>query len=325
MTERLTWAELPLEVQTWVQETLGSPVEEAVSQASGFSLGTADRLRCSNGRRAFLKAVHEADQPETAALHRAEIKASGMIPEQAPTPTLLASYDREGWVAILLEDIEGRHPHTPWEEEDLKHSLFAFSQLATLSPAGLDELDDLTKSIQDEIFEPWEKIRDQPLHRGLYGHLEGDSNLDALEALFPELNQKAAGYLETILATVDLSGYSLAHTDVRADNVLIGAQGQAYIIDWPWACRGAAYFDSALLLGDVIAQGGDFTWETVCSFSEILASTPRQTLHSCLIASAGYYLWAAQLPPRGDTQSSLPAVRLARALNLCRWILRHNL
>lgn len=325
MRERLTWAELPQEVQDWVQDTLGSPVEEAVSQASGFSLGTADRLSCSNGRRAFLKAVNEADQPQTAALHRAEIKASCMIPEGAPTPTLLAAYDREGWVAILLEDIAGRHPHTPWEEEDLKLSLIALSRLAALSPAGLEDLDDLTESIGDEIFVPWEKIRAQPLHRGLYSHLEGDTHLDELELLFPQLNQKAASYLETILTTVNLSGNSLSHTDVRADNILIGDQGRSYLIDWPWACRGAAYFDSALLLGDVVAQGGDFSWDRVCSYSELLAATPPSAIDACLIAFAGYYVWSAQLPSRGDTHSSLPNFRLARALRLCRWILEHKL
>ena len=318
--QRLTWAELPSAVQKWVEETQGSAVLTAESQNSGFSLGTADRLTFADGTRAFLKAVNEAEQAQTAALNRSEIKAIQMLPTTAPVASLLASYDQDGWVALLLEDIEGHHPEH-WSEEEILAGLKALDAIAGLSIADVGELDELTESIGEETYESWEKIATQSLHKGLYKHLADHPLLAELEPLFIALNERAAGFAQKIRQTVDLTGSSMVHTDIRADNMLMTNSGEATIIDWPWACHGAAYFDSAALLANVVAQGGDFDWDAVCAASSVLAATPRETLESCIIAIAGYYIWAAQIPPRGDTSSSLPAARLKNAVNMARWIL----
>jgi len=42
------------------------------------------------------------------------------LPSTAPTPTLLGSYDDGEWVALVYEDIEGRHPVTPWLPDELR-------------------------------------------------------------------------------------------------------------------------------------------------------------------------------------------------------------
>lgn len=318
--QRLTWAELPSAVQNWVQETKGSTVLTAESQNSGFSLGTADRLTFADGTHAFLKAVNEAEQAQTAALNRSEIKAIQMLPTTAPVASLLASYDQDGWVALLLEDIEGHHPEH-WIEEEILAGLRALDHIAKLSIDDASELDELTESIGEETYESWEKIAALPLHRGLYEHLADHPLLAELETMFDDLNERAAGFAQTIRETVDLTGNSMVHTDIRADNILIKDSGEAVIIDWPWACHGAGYFDSVALLANIVAQGGDFDWDDACSASSILAATPREIIESCIIAIAGYYIWAAQIPPRGDTNSSLPAARLECGLNLARWIL----
>ena len=46
---------------------------EAVSQAGGFSPGTADRVGTAEGRRAFVKAVSTAHNPDTPGLNRREV------------------------------------------------------------------------------------------------------------------------------------------------------------------------------------------------------------------------------------------------------------
>ena len=51
---RVLWADLPLRVQAAVEEILGSPVVQAVSQPGGFSPGCADRIVTADGRRAFV-------------------------------------------------------------------------------------------------------------------------------------------------------------------------------------------------------------------------------------------------------------------------------
>ena len=63
---RVAWADLPARVRDVVEEILGAPVVEAVSQPGGFSPGSADRVRTADGRRAFVKAVAGVGEPALA-------------------------------------------------------------------------------------------------------------------------------------------------------------------------------------------------------------------------------------------------------------------
>lgn len=187
---------------------------------------------------------------------------------------------------------------------------------------GIEQLEQLTDSIADELTF-WQKIVENPLTIESYAHLTSDPHL-ALKQLQPYFEDKrASSYLEEIQTQLlpNLAGYHLAHTDIRADNILIDGEGAAVIIDWPWACYGAAFFDSASLLADVVAQGGTFTWDTVLTASETLARVPRRLVELHLIAMCGYYLVAAQIPHQSDTSSTLPAFRLQRALTMSAWLL----
>lgn len=67
---RLTWADLPDEIRTRAELIIGGHIVEARSQPSGFSPGTADRVRTSDGRRAFVKAVTPAVNQRSADLAR---------------------------------------------------------------------------------------------------------------------------------------------------------------------------------------------------------------------------------------------------------------
>jgi len=51
-----------------------------------------------------------------------------------------------------------------------------------------------------------------------------------------------------------LRGEHLLHTDLRPDNILVGS-GRAWIVDWSWPTRGAAWIDPACLTLWLIAQG----------------------------------------------------------------------
>ena len=95
---------------TWVDDTLGSPVVEAVDVVGGMSPGCATRLRCADGTRAFVKAVGTDLNPDTPTLFRREITALTLLGTDPLWAGLLASYDDGDRVALLLEDVEGQHP-----------------------------------------------------------------------------------------------------------------------------------------------------------------------------------------------------------------------
>src|SRR5262245_37004760 len=118
---RRQWAELPVGIRRSVEEWLGSPVLQAATQPMGFSPGVAARLTTAAGTRAFLKAIGPGPNPDSVELHRQEAAIVQALPAAAPVPRLRWYHeDREsGWVLLLFEDVEGRHPAQPWREDEL--------------------------------------------------------------------------------------------------------------------------------------------------------------------------------------------------------------
>ncbi|ANS77551.1 hypothetical protein SGUI_0155 [Serinicoccus hydrothermalis] len=235
---RLTWADLPPHVHSWAAEALGSPVVSARSQPAGFSPGSADRISTAAGDRAFVKAVSTAQNPDTPGLHRREIEVLRSLAREGVTvaPALLADLDDGTWVALLTEDVDGRHPHAPWTDPELDATLEALTQIATRrAPASWP---DLSAELQAE-FGLWARLRDEP-----------PAELDPWVAdRLDDLHEASQRTLAR------LSGDAIAHTDVRADNLLVQGDGSVRVVDWPWASRGAPWFDAASLLLDVGAVG----------------------------------------------------------------------
>ncbi|TFD87676.1 hypothetical protein [Cryobacterium serini] len=87
---RLTWPELPASIHTTVENLLSGCVVEALSQANGFSPGSADRVRADNGRSAFVKAASRERNSDTVDLHRRELAVLRMLPGSLAVPRLLA-------------------------------------------------------------------------------------------------------------------------------------------------------------------------------------------------------------------------------------------
>lgn len=75
-----------------------------------MSPGCATRLTCADGTRAFVKAVGSELNPDTPGLFRREVAVLGHLGEHPLWASLRASYDDGAWVALLIEDVEGRHP-----------------------------------------------------------------------------------------------------------------------------------------------------------------------------------------------------------------------
>lgn len=218
---RLAWADLPASVHVWVEESLGSPVVGSASQAGGFSPGSADRVVTADGACGFVKAVSPEQNPDTPDVHRREIAVLREMPPGLGVPRLIASLDDGHWVALIVEDVEGRHPRIPWVDEEVRATLQALADLQRHSAP--DRWPRLEEELVGE-FGAWARIAQAR-----------PSDLDPwLAARLGELDTLGRVTLPRV------AGDGVCHTDTRADNLLLTPEGTVRVVDWPWASRGRA-------------------------------------------------------------------------------------
>ncbi len=279
---RIRWTDLPAHVREAVEAILGSRVVAAHSQAGGFSPGTADRVETAAGGRAFVKAVGVELNVKSVEMARAEAHITANLPASAPAPRVLGSFDDGDWVALVLEDVDGRHPRTPWQRDELDATAAALCTLAdTLTPSPVPDVPDAADTIGGD-FAGWDNIAAQPV-----------DDLDPWAATHLGALQAAAARARAALTTGD----TLAHCDVRADNILIRPGGGIVFVDWPWGCIGPAWLDTVLLAVNVIVHGG--------AGDRLLTGIDRQHVTDVVAGLAGFFLDMGRRPaPPG-----LPTVR----------------
>ena len=283
---RPPWHELPEALRRKVETLLGSPVEHAVSQPGGFSPGSADRLTTTRHQRFFVKAVSSEMNPDSADIHRAEARALGVLPTRLPIARLLGVVEEGTWIALVLEDVDGRHPTLPWHPDELTTVLDALHSLAstplpTEAVAALPKLPDAV----GPLFAGWERLTpdaDLPLPASL-----AEWCLPRL----PELRALAAQSQGL------LQGDRLVHQDVRADNLLIARDGSVTVIDWPWAAVGAGWFDAVTLLINVRLYDPSFDVDAVLATHPVFADVPETGVDAVLAGMAGFLIEAANQPP----------------------------
>lgn len=287
---RLTWSDLPPRVRDGLEQVIGGRVIRATSQVGGFSPGTADRVRTEDGRRAFVKAVSPAQNARSAALARREADVAEALPVDVPAPRLLGRFDDGEWVALVLEDIEGRQPRRPWPAGELDRVIAALTTLAQrATPAPALPAPVASADAVAERLSGWHRIAaDRP----------------------EDLDPWAARTLDGLRARSDrgieavTSGRTLLHTDLRADNLLLRADGAVSVVDWPWADVGAGWFDLLVLLVDVYQFGGH-DGEDLLRCCEQVGDVQRDDLVAALAALAGFFTDNARRPaPQG-----VPTVR----------------
>lgn len=269
---RPSWSSLPAGLRTAVESVLGAPVVSAVSQPGGFSPGSADRVVLADGRRAFVKTVDGAVHPTSAAMHRAEAQIAAVLPQAVPAPRFLGVTDENDAAALCFADVGGRHPDLPWRDADIS--------------AALDLLSVVARSPVDATALPH-----PPADVDLADDVAGFDRL----AVHPpdDLNPVAATHLADLRALARRAaavcrGTALCHQDVRADNLLIGADGAWVLVDWPWATTGAPWIDSAAFLVDVGLYGGH-DLESWVARSDVLAAVPPADLTAFLAGLAAMF------------------------------------
>jgi hypothetical protein len=268
---RPTWQQLPDHVRAAVGEVLGSPVVAATSQAGGFSPGTADRVRTADGRRAFVKVTGTALNDRSSEFHRQEAAVLAALSSSA-IPALIGVVDLGDWVAIVSEEIDGLPPVLPWRNDDIAAVLDACHEIARL-PAS--HLDDIQASV-GSMHELWSEVVDVPEDLSWAG--------------------TRLGALQELAASVDVRGSALVHGDLRADNVLLRADGSAVIVDWPWANHGAAWFDPVTLLFNVRLYDPTADvdrWLAHPAFAHATA----EGIDALLAAAGGFFLAHSRRPP----------------------------
>ncbi|GAA1380572.1 phosphotransferase [Catellatospora chokoriensis] len=285
---RIEWPDVPEHVRAEVETILGDRVVQTVSQQGGFSPGTADRVRTANGGRAFVKAVSSAQNERSVQLHRQEARVSAALPPGVPAPRLLGCFDDGDWIALVLQDVEGRHPVTPWHRTELDAVLATLGALAAgTTPCPMPELPTVAASLGDDL-SGWERLAaDTP------------DDLDPWAvARLPELVALGAA------GVAALAGDTVAHTDIRADNLLVGPDGTVTVVDWPWACVGPAWLDTAMIMVNVNLFGGHDVDALLAEYAHPLGARPAD-LTALLAGMTGYFLDACRRPaPPG-----LPTVR----------------
>jgi hypothetical protein len=145
---------------------------------------------------------------------------------------MLASYDDGDWVALLIEDVEGRHPD--------------FTDAAELE-AVLDGVDRLSEVLQD---------RDVPSSVDLVDvahrfRVWAESLATLAEA--PEatpvpawLRADPEGWAGVLREQAALPMPHVVHWDIRVDNLLRRPSGEVVFVDWGTAARGPAWADPLL-------------------------------------------------------------------------------
>jgi aminoglycoside phosphotransferase (APT) family kinase protein len=307
--QRVAWGDAPAWLRAEVEDRLGGPVAEAVTQPAGFSPGIAARLRLDDGRRAFVKAVGPEPNPDSPGIHRAEVRTMAVLPRSAPAPRLLWSLDRRGWVALGFEDVDGAHPALPWRPGELRRVLDMVAAMAaalTPAPAGLPPAGDRLA----DTFTGW---RDLAAARAA-----GDA--------LPGLDPWAARHLDR-LADLEAgwpaaaAGPTLVHSDLRADNLLL-TPTRVVAVDWPWACVGAAWLDLLLLLPSVAMQGGPDP-EPTFTAHPVAAGADPGAVTATLAAVAGFLVAGARRPPPPGLPT-LRAFQHGQAVAALDWLRRRT-
>lgn len=234
------------------------------------------------------------------------------LPSGLPVPRLIDGFEDDGWVVLVLENVDAEHPALPWTRATFEHAIDAVLDLSdrlTLSP--LDDVAGASDALYG-MWNGWSNVLD-----------ETPDDLDAwvLERL-EAWETRAMASLETV------GGDTLVHLDIRSDNLLVRPDGEVIVIDWPWAIKGARWLDATLFATEYAAFHADpdaDAWATMDDTLVKIAArcgVPTTPLVDALVGLAGFFTVVSRKP----AEPGLPTLRefqRAQENGLTRW-LRHT-
>jgi hypothetical protein len=309
---RLAWSDMPRGIRARIAELAGAEVVTEAPATTGFSPGYASLLELGDGTEVFVKAVSPEQNPDSPDLARAEIRALKVLPAEAPAPRLLWSHDDGSWVVIGIEAVSGHTPDHPWNPEQLRRVLEVVTSLAEAGTPAPASLPPVSAALA-----------------GLAAHAralaEAPADLEAAVAAVGPDGPWLADHLADVATWADQApilavGDTLAHNDLRADNVLIGEEG-VWVVDWPHASKDAPlWYDLAGMLPSIAMQGGGDPDELFWTHPNA-AGADREAVRSVVAGLVAYFVQNAVQPaPQGI--ANLRPFQLAQGVAALSWLRR---
>lgn len=309
---RLAWSDMPRTVRARIAELAGAEVATEAPATTGFSPGYASLLELADGTEVFVKAVSPEQNPDSPNLARAEIHTLRLLPPEVPAPRLRWSHDDGTWVVMGIEAVAGHVPAHPWRPDQLRRTLDVVDRLARAGTPAPQDLPPLSTALEG-LAAATSALADSP------------TDLARAVAAVGEDGEWLAEHLTDLVAWAQrapflATGSTLAHNDLRADNVLLD-EHDAWVVDWPHACKDApAWYDLAGLLVSVAMQGGGDPEELFWSHPTA-AGADRESVRAVLAALTGYFLLGAVQPaPLGI--GNLRPFQLAHGRAALAWLRR---
>lgn len=279
---RIGYAQVPEQVRSWVQEQVG-PATVIAEHRGGMSPGCATSLESADGQRYFVKAVGEELNARTVEIFRGEVDLLRALPPAPYRPPLLAAYDHDGWVALLLEQVDGRYPDFD-DDADFAGAMKAVTaQVEELTPPPFPA--NPLEASTARWLQRWGFVREDP------------------HAYLPTWAAERADelYARAEAMRHQLPPTTLCHTDVRDDNFLIRPDGSAVVLDWGMASLAPAWLDPVLLAtqrstdkgaawlkGHVAPEDDEAVTNLLVAFGGAQAWRGTQPNHAALPAMADY-------------------------------------
>jgi hypothetical protein len=272
---------MPAGARAWVDEVLGSPVVSTHEQVGGMSPGNATRVVCADGTRAFVKAVGAELNPLSPGIYRREVTVLQLLGRHELWAGLLGSRDEDGWVVLVLDDVEGAHP-------DLADD--------TVMARLLDTVERMPQVLAERV--PVVPAPD-PDAGGLndLGRLFGAWAAafpllgDVPERLAPRwLVERADELGARVRAMADLPMEHLVHWDIRNDNLLQRPDGSLVLVDWGQAGVGPDWVDPLLAR---LERVDDPWFDDSLAESPALARAGDDLVTTWLLGFGGALAWRA--------------------------------
>lgn len=268
---RLPFAGLPPRIVDWVEAELGSQVIHAANQVGGMSPGCATRLLMADDSRSFLKAVGSGLNPRTPELFRHEIAVLSALKQAPYRASLLAAYDDGDWVALLLQDVDGRHPDLSSPDDYVLVHDALRRQALELTPSPYPEAAPFSSNVQKWV-----------------GRWQTDLAQDPARYLPPWAAVRFDDLVSRLTSLPDrFLGETLCHLDAREDNLLVRTDGTVVIVDWGMSTTGPIWLDELVLAISLADQD---------SFDHHVRALPQDAVTDLLIIFGGSQAWRAAQP-----------------------------
>ncbi len=292
-TPRAAWADTPQPVRAAVAKALGAEIVGHTDLHGGMSPGPAVRLRLSDGRHVFVKAVSADVRVHNHTMIRQESTILDALPTSVPAPRHLTTVEHGPWIAMATTWAPGTTPPL-WTDTAI--AAVAHACRTTNGHRAPAMLPPVAERIFD--FNGWSRM----LALGIG---------DEWEAAYAGPGADVVAGWERWTA-----GDALVHRDLRLDNTAVDEDtGSAVLLDWAYASAGAPWIDLAQMAADVVAAGHVLGPRTATDRAyQLLRTLPPEASRFVVGLTGMWLIKAATVPDTVMPEISL--WRRARAVAL---------